>query len=304
VPARIPVTIVTGFLGSGKTTRVNALLRAPRGLRVAVILNELGEVGIDARSLAAAEEFVELDGGCICCALNADLEASLRTLGERGGFDHVVLETTGVADPLPVAWTFERHGIRDRYRVDAVVAVADAANLPRLIAEEPDAVLQIERADVILASKLDLVPDGIQTLERSVRPLNPVAPVLDAPPDATPWELLLDGVAPARSEIAAVPAVHAHGQGWETWRLETTRMLSDAALEEFLRVLPRGLYRVKGLVRTGGTPSSWLGVNAVGGRYELEPCVPEPAPATSVLFGVGRGFDRPALDAAATTMIA
>ena len=203
---RVPVTIVTGFLGSGKTTRVNALLRDPRGRRIAVILNELGDVGIEASRLATAEEFVELDGGCICCALNADLEASLRRLGERGGFDHVVLETTGIADPLPVAWTFEREGIRDRYRVDAVVAVADALNLPRLLAEEPDAVLQIERADVVLASKLDLVGDGVETLERLVRPLNPAAPVLDAPPDATPWDLLLDAVATARPGMADIPS--------------------------------------------------------------------------------------------------
>jgi G3E family GTPase len=304
VSKRIPVTIVTGFLGSGKTTRVNALLRDPRGRRVAVILNELGDVGIEASRLAAAEEFVELDGGCICCALNADLEASLRRLGERGGFDHVVLETTGIADPLPVAWTFEREGIRDRYRVDAVVAVADALNLPRLLAEEPDAVLQIERADVVLASKLDLVRDGVETLERLVRPLNPAAPVLDAPPDATPWDLLLDAVATARPGMADTPVAHAHGHRWETWRLETTRMLSEASLEEFLRVLPRGLYRVKGLVRSGATPSGWLGVNAVGGRYEIEPAAPEPAPQASVLFGIGRGFDRAALDVAATTLVA
>jgi G3E family GTPase len=123
VPARIPVTIVGGFLGSGKTTRVNALLREPRGRRIAVVLNEVGEVGIDGARLAAAEEFVELDGGCICCALNADLEATLGRLRARGGFDHLVVETTGIADPLPVAWTFERPGLREGYRVDAVATI-------------------------------------------------------------------------------------------------------------------------------------------------------------------------------------
>jgi hypothetical protein len=117
---RVPVTIVGGFLGSGKTTRVNALLREPHGRRVAVVLNEMGEVGIDAARLAGAEEFVELDGGCICCALNADLEATLGRLRARGGFDHLVIETTGIADPLPVAWTFERPALREGYRVDAV----------------------------------------------------------------------------------------------------------------------------------------------------------------------------------------
>jgi G3E family GTPase len=281
---------------------VNALLRDPRGRRIAVILNELGEVGIDASRLVGAQEFVELDGGCVCCALNADLDATLRRLRERGGFEHVVLETTGIADPLPVAWTFERPGIREGYRVDAVVAVADALNLGRVVANEPEAALQLERADVILASKLDLVPDGIAALAHLVRPLNPVAPLLAAPPDATPWDLLIDTVSSGRRRPSAGPGRHAHGHQWETWRLETTRLLSEAALEEFLRVLPPGLYRVKGLVRTGATPSGWLRVNAVGGRYELEPCVLEPEPAVSVLFGVGRGFDRPALDAAAAAL--
>jgi G3E family GTPase len=299
---RIPVTVVTGFLGSGKTTRLNALLRDPRGRRIAVILNELGEVGIDASRLVGAQEFVELDGGCVCCTLNADLEATLRRLRARGGFEHVVLETTGIADPLPVAWTFERPGVREGYRVDAVVAVADALNLGRLVASEPEGTLQIERADVILASKLDLVPDGLSEVARLVRPLNPVAPLLAAPPDATPWDLLLDTVSSGQSRASTGPAQHAHGHHWETWRLETKRLLSEASLEEFLRVLPPGLYRVKGLVRTAATPSGWLRVNAVGGRYELEPCAPQPEPALSVLFGVGHGFDRQALDDAAATL--
>jgi G3E family GTPase len=301
VHTRIPVTIVTGFLGSGKTTRVNALLREPRGRRIAVILNELGEVGIDASRLSAAEEFVELDGGCVCCALNADLEATLRRLRERGELDHVVIETTGIADPLPVAWTLERPGIREGYRVDAVVAVADALNLHRILAEDPEAALQIERADVILASKLDLAPDGIATLERVVRPLNPVAPLLDAPPDATPWDLLLDAIPTGRPVAAGAAAGHGHGHHWETWRLITTRPISDARLEDFLRVLPHGLYRVKGLVRTSGC---WVRVNAVGGRYEVEPCVPDPEPASGVLSGVGGRFDRLALDAARAALCA
>jgi G3E family GTPase len=299
---RIPVTIVTGFLGSGKTTRVNALLRDPRGRRIAVILNELGEVGIDASRLAGAQEFVELDGGCVCCALNADLEATLHRLRERGEFEHVVLETTGIADPLAVTWTFERPGVREGYRVDAVVAVADALNLDRLVENEPEGALQIERADVILVSKLDLVPDGMSVVARLVRPLNPVAPLLAAPPGATPWDLLLDTVFSDRPGTSPRPGQHAHGHRWETWRLETNRLLSEAGLEEFLRVLPSGLYRVKGLVRTG--PSDWVRVNAVGGRYELEPCAPEPEPAASVLFGVGRGFDRRALDDAAAALCA
>src|SRR4029453_13133517 len=295
MPVRIPVTIVGGFLGSGKTTRVNALLREPRGRRIAVVLNEVGAVGIDA-GLAGAEEFVELDGGCICCALNADLEATLGRLRARGSFDHLVVETTGIADPLPVAWTFERPGLREGYRVDAVATIVDALHVARLLAEAPEAALQIERADVLLASKLDLLPGGLASLEPLVRPLNPAAPLLAASPDATPWDFLLDAVADARPAPGARTGAHVHGQHWGTWLFRTTRIVSDARLEEFLRALPAGLYRVKGLVRTDAP--GWMQVNAVGGRYEIEPCAPEPAPAASTLLGVGRGLGRAGLDAA------
>lgn len=298
--ARLPVTILGGFLGSGKTTRLNALLRDPRGRRVAVVLNELGEVGVDAARLEGAEEFVELDSGCICCALNPDLDATLRRLRARGGFDHLVIETTGIADPLPVAWTFERPGIREGYRVDAIAVVVDALNLPRLLAEAPESALQIERADVLLVSKLDLVAGGLAAVEPLLRPLNPHAPLLPAPPDATPWDLLLDTVAAARAAPTTAPA-HVHGHAWDTWRFSTTASLSDAGLEEFLRALPAGLYRVKGLVRTDAP--GWMSVNAVGGRYEIEPCTPDPAPAASTLFGVGRRLDTAALDAAASALL-
>jgi G3E family GTPase len=298
--ARIPVTIVSGFLGSGKTTRINALLRHAHGRRIAVVLNEIGAVGVDAARLAGAEEFVELDGGCVCCALNADLEATLARLRERGGFDHLVVETTGVADPLPVAWTFERAGLRYGYRVDAVATIVDAANLERLLAEEPDAVIQIERADVLLVSKLDLVAGGLVDVARRVRPLNPTAPLLPAPPDDTPWDLLIDAVAGVRPARPSTAGTHVHRRAWETWRFHTTRIASDARLEEFLRALPSGLYRVKGLVRTD---AGWMQVHAVGGRYEVEPCVSSPGDDASTLVGVGRDFDRDALDAAAAALL-
>jgi len=298
--ARIPVTIVGGFLGSGKTTRINALLRHAHGRRIAVVLNEIGAVGVDAARLAGAEEFVELDGGCICCALNADLEATLARLRERGGVDHLVVETTGVADPLPVAWTFERAGLRDGYRVDAVATIVDAANLERLLAEEPDAVIQIERADVLLVSKLDLVAGDLADVARLVGPLNASAPLLPAPPADTPWDLLIDAVPGVRAPDASPASAHVHGRPWETWRFDTTRVVSDERLEEFLRTLPGGLYRVKGLVRTD---AGWMQVDAVGGRYEVEPCASDVANDASTIVGVGRGFDRDGLDAAAAALL-
>src|SRR5262249_8625165 len=191
---------------------------------------------------------------------------TLVRLRARGGFDHLVVETTGVADPLPVAWTFERAGLRDGYRVDAVATVVDAANLDRLLREEPDAVIQLERADVLLVSKLDLVAGDLAEVARLVRPLNPGAPLLPAPPDDTPWDLLLDAVGGVRTAPPAAARAHTHGRVWETWRFDTTRIVSDAGLEAFLRVLPAGRGRGRG---PGGRGAGRVD-GARGGRRRRE----------------------------------
>jgi G3E family GTPase len=299
--SRVPVTILTGFLGSGKTTRLNALLRAPHGRRVAVIMNEIGAVGIEAARLAAPGEFVELEGGCLCCQLNADLEATLHRLRARGGFDHLVVETTGLADPLPVAWTFERTGLRDGFRVDAIVTVVDARELARARAATPEVDLQIERADVVLVSKLDVAGGGLDAVTAVVRALNPVAPILPAPRDATPWAFLLD-VAAGTPRAAPAPVPHARDAGWEHWAWRSPALVSEGALDDFLRALPPGVWRVKGLVRLDA--GGWATVHAVGGRYEVEPCAPSPEPAEGVLLCIGRGLDRADLDARAAALVA
>src|SRR4029453_10141241 len=256
--------------------------------------------GVDAARLAGAEEFVELDGGCVCCALNADLEATLGRLRARGGFAPLVVETTGIRCPLPGAWRVGRPGLRDGYRLDAVATIVDGLNLERLLGEAPEAVIQIERADVLLVSKLDLIADGLPDVARLVRPLNPAAPLLPAPPAGTPWDLLIDAVAGVRPAAPATASAHVHSPAWETWRFHTTRIVSDARPEEFLRTLPSGLYRVKGLVRTD---AGWMQVHAVGGRYEVDPCASNPGADPSTLAGAARVFDRDALDAAAAALL-
>jgi G3E family GTPase len=287
--SRVPVVVLSGFLGSGKTTLLNHLLREAGGRRVAVIVNEFGEVGIDGARVAGSEQFVELDNGCLCCALNEDLKRTLADLRERGGFEHLVLETTGLADPLPVAWTFSRPGLADFYRVDAIVTVVDAAHLDRALAEAPEATLQIERADLLVLNKLDLVADDGAAARARIEAMNPRAPVLSATRGRVDWDLLLDAEAP-RIESAPEPEHH-HRPSFESVSFETDRVVSADALEDLFYELPRSVYRVKGLVRTNGA-DPWLLVNAVAGRFELEPFSPASPPARSALVFIGRDLDR------------
>ena len=177
--AKIPVTVLTGYLGAGKTTLLNRILSEPHGKKFAVIVNEFGEVGIDNELVVNADEEVfEMNNGCICCTVRGDLVRIIDGLMRRKGkFDAIIVETTGLADPAPVAQTFfmdEQVGAKTK--LDAVVTVADALWLKDRLKDAPEAKNQIAFADVILINKTDLVePDALQELEARIRGLNPYA---------------------------------------------------------------------------------------------------------------------------------
>jgi G3E family GTPase len=183
---RIPVSVVTGFLGSGKTTLVNRLLKRPDMNRVAVIVNELGEVGIDNELVeVSSEQMMLLNNGCLCCVLRGDLEETMRDLfirrrnGEIIDFDRVVIETTGLADPAPVMQTLMTDTmLEEQYRLDCVVTLVDAVNGPGQLATLPEPVKQVALADRIVITKSDLADSGtIGELESKLRELNPPAPI-------------------------------------------------------------------------------------------------------------------------------
>jgi len=181
----VPVTILTGFLGSGKTTLLNRILKEDHGQRIAVIENEFGEAGIDADIVEKSEEqIVEMNNGCICCTVRGDLIRILGTLKEKRDqgalkFDRVVIETTGMADPGPVAQTFfTDEEIGNYYLLDSIITLVDAKHAPKQLDEFHEAQEQVGFADRILMSKTDLVSeDEVKDLSQRIRKMNPRAPI-------------------------------------------------------------------------------------------------------------------------------
>jgi G3E family GTPase len=174
----IPVTVLTGFLGAGKTTLLNHLLSTKHGYKCAVILNEFSEVSIDNQIVVGVdEEILELNNGCLCCRVRGDLVKSLADLFRRQKrFDYVLIETTGLADPGPVAHTFMASELAERLRLDGIVTVVDARHVDKELDEAPEPAQQIAFADVLLVNKMDLVsPADAERVEARLRRMNSLA---------------------------------------------------------------------------------------------------------------------------------
>lgn len=178
--SRIPATVITGFLGAGKTTLLNRLLRNQAGRKIAVIVNEFGEVGIDGQLIFddENEQLIEFNNGCLCCTVRGDLIETLERIRERTrDIDAIVIETTGLADPAPVASTFfVSDEVKAAARLDAFITVIDAVNFHRSLEENEEAREQLGFADIVLLNKSDLVSEAdLKVIEDRVRRLNPLA---------------------------------------------------------------------------------------------------------------------------------
>jgi G3E family GTPase len=195
-PSRVPVTVLTGFLGSGKTTLLNRILSEKHGKRIAVIENEFGEVGVDSELvIGAEEELFETNNGCICCTVRGDL---IRILGQlmkrRDRFDYIIIETTGMADPGPVAQTFFLDDeLRNQFALDAIVTMVDAKHFEQHVDELNEPAEQVAFADLVLLNKTDLVDAGaLERIERRIRGINGTAKIFRTKNADVPVERVLD----------------------------------------------------------------------------------------------------------------
>jgi G3E family GTPase len=294
----VPLVVVTGFLGAGKTTLVNRLLarRAARDGagtgKLGVIVNELGEIGIDGALLGGdATRQIELPGGCVCCVLGDELDQTLIDLVDRNpDLEAIVLETTGVAEPLPIAWAVARAPVAQRVRLAAVVTVVDAANFvaSRALSASVDA--QVRYADVLLVTKSQLrgeTRDGADAVAVA-RDLAPRALVRDATTeDHAAWleSLLADPLVPTTRVTDDLGHVHSadcrhldspSAHGIDSVWVEVPEPVDLEELEDQLAELPVNYFRIKGIM-CAVTPEGerWVAVHRVGPRVSSE--VIEPA---------------------------
>ena len=190
----LPVTIITGFLGSGKTTLLNHILTNQQGVKTAVLVNEFGEIGIDNELIVSTDQnMVELSNGCICCTINNDLvDAVYKVLAREEKLDYLVVETTGLADPLPVAMTFLGSELRDLTRLDSIITVVDAANYSLDLFNSEAALSQITYGDVIILNKTDLVDETtLQELEKKINNIKEGSRIIRTTKSQVPLPLIL-----------------------------------------------------------------------------------------------------------------
>jgi G3E family GTPase len=190
----LPVTIITGFLGSGKTTLLNHILTNQQGIKTAVLVNEFGEIGIDNELIISTDEnMVELNNGCICCTINEDLiQAVFKVLERPEKIDYLVVETTGLADPLPVALTFLGTELREMTRLDSIVTMVDCANFSLDLFNSQAALSQITYGDIIVLNKTDLVDEAdVDALEIRIRDMKESARILRTAKSEVPLPLIL-----------------------------------------------------------------------------------------------------------------
>ena len=270
---RLPVMIVTGFLGSGKTTLVNHILAQQTGLRIAVMVNEFGDIAIDGDLIVdATDDMVELANGCVCCSINNDFVAAVsRVLQHRGRIDYLVIETTGLADPLAVALTLVRPEFCDCIRLDAIVALADADafSLDRFAGGV--ALNQLRYADFVLLNKCDLASaDRVAAVEGRIRSVAQGAKVLRATRAKVALPLIL-GTGLFRSDRLPRETSHDHitQDGFDAVSFASDRALSADAFQAFLERLPANVFRAKGILTIAGSCRRHV-FHLVGRRFTLD----------------------------------
>ena len=305
----IPATILTGFLGAGKTTLLNYILKEQHGYKFGIIVNEVGAIGIDGQLVEnVKEEMIQLNNGCVCCTVRKDLVKGVQQLIKRGGFDYLLVETTGIADPGPVAQTFLNIPQLQKYvRLDSIITVVDSEHILDQMEETETAREQIALADFVLLNKTDLVTgEYLAGIEAKVRELNPHATVFHTNHSQANLGELLDMAAfDVDRKLAADPKFldeleHRHHAGIGSMALTYDKPFNIERFESFVQDLStrEKIYRSKGILAIGGNPRRAV-FHGVNNRFTIfwDRLWAKGEPRTSQLVFIGKNLDQPLIRA-------